>query len=326
MRKRDILKAAALAAATLPTVARANTGFPTRPVRMIVGFTAGGTIDVVARILGESLSQALGQPFVVENRIGANGMIAAEAVARSRPDGYTLFVSNSSTFTLVRSLVANPPYDPERSFVPIASVLSVPLILSVRADDPALAEVRTLADLVAMARRQPGRIAYGSAGMGNITHLGFEMLGRAAGVQMLHVPYNGAAAAQVALLSGNVSVILDTMSAVPQIRAGRLRPLAVTSRTRIPELPETPTVAESGFPGFEITFWVGIFAPAGTPDDVIGVLDARLRAATANPQVQELLRAQGIPDLIVGDAFRRKIAAESAALSAIAREVGIRPQ
>lgn len=324
MRKRDLLKGAALT--MLPGGAWAQGSYPTRPVRMLVGFTAGGTIDVVARILGENLSQSLGQPFVVENRIGANGMIAAEAVARSRPDGYTLFVSNSSTFTLVRSLVANPPYDPERSFRPIASVLSVPLILCVNATDAAMANVRTLADLIAMARQRPGQINYGSAGMGNITHLGFELLGKAAGLQMVHVPYNGAAAAQTALLSANVSVILDTMSAVPQIRGGRLRPLAVTARTRIAELPDVPTVAESGFPGFEITFWAGIFVPAGTPDEVVNVLETRLRAAVANPAVRDLLRAQGMPDFIAGEAFARKIATETAALTGIAREVGIRPQ
>lgn len=326
MRKREFLTGAALTVAMVSGIAEAAPGYPTRPVRMVVGFVPGGTIDLVARILGEQLGKSLGQPFVVENRAGANGMIAADAVARSRPDGHMLFVSNSSTITLVRSLFANPTYDPARSFRPIASVLTVPLFLCVNATDPKMADIRTVADLIAVAKSRPGGISYGSAGTGNITHLGFELLSMVSGVQMLHVPYNGAAAAQVALLSADVSVVMDTMSALPQIRSGRMRPLAVTSRARMDELPDTPTVAESGYPGFDITFWVGLFAPAGTPDDVAEVLEQRLQAALADASVRDQLRLQGVPDLVAGDAFRRKIAAETETLGAIAIRAGIRPQ
>lgn len=328
MRKRAILKAALMAgplAVMKGTAARAQ-GYPSRPVRLLVGFSPGGTIDVVARIMGENLSRALGQPFVVENRVGANGMIAAEAVARARPDGQTLFVSNSSTITLVNSLVANPSYDPVRSFRPIASVLSVPLILCVNTGDAKMADVKTFADLMAVAKSRPGGLTYGSAGNGNITHLGFELLSKVAGVQLLHVPYSGAAAAQLALLSGDVSVVMDTMSAVPQIRAGKMRPLAVTSLAPLPELPDVPTVAESGHPGFDVTFWVGFFAPAGTPDEIAQMLVQRLTAAAADPVVREQLRSQGVPEVIAGEAFMRKIAAEMEVLGAVARQAGIRPQ
>jgi tripartite-type tricarboxylate transporter receptor subunit TctC len=324
MKKRLFLKAA-LMTVTAATVARAQS-YPSRPVRLLVGFSPGGTIDVVARIMGDHLAKGLGQPFVVENRVGANGMIAADAVARSRPDGQTLFVSNSSTITLVTSLVANPSYDPVRSFRPIASVLTVPLILCVNATDAKMADVKSFADLIAMTKSRPGGLTYGSAGNGNITHLGFELLSKAAGVQLLHVPYNGAAAAQLALLSGDVSVVMDTMSAVPQIRAGKMRPLAVTSLSRLPELPDVPTVAESGHPGFDVTFWVGFFASAGTSDEVAHALEQRLTAAAADPAVREQLRSQGVPEVIAGDAFAKKIAMETEMLSAVAKQAGIRPQ
>jgi tripartite-type tricarboxylate transporter receptor subunit TctC len=247
-------------------------------------------------------------------------------VARARPDGHTIFVSNSSTITLVNSLVANPTYDPIRSFRPIASVLTVPLILSVNATDARMAGVRTLADLIAMARRQPGAIAYGSAGNGNITHLGFELLANVAGVQLLHVPFRGAAAAQTALLAGDVSVVMDTMSAVPQIRAGRMRALAVTSLSRLPDLPDVPTIAESGHPGFDVNFWVGFFAPAGTEDAIARTLEQSLTAAVADPAVREQLQSQGVPQVIAGDAFASKIAREMQILGEAARRAGIRPE
>lgn len=325
MKKRQLLALTSLALANGPIAARAQ-AYPSRPVRLMVGFTAGGTIDVVARIVGEHLAKSLGQPFVVENRPGANAAIAAELVARARPDGQTLFVSNSSSITLVNALVANPPYDPVRSFRALGSVLTVPLIICVNASDARMAEVRTLADLLTMARSNPGALAYGSAGPGNITHLGFELLSKVAGVQMLHVPYNGAVAAQVALLSGNVSVIMDTMSAVPQIQAGRMRPLAVTTLSRLPALPDVPTVAESGHAGFDVSFWVGFFAPAGLPDPIALQLEQQLAAAVNDPAVREQLRSQGVPDVILGDAFRQKIQREIETLTVVARQAGIEPR
>lgn len=298
--------------------------WPSRPVRLLVGFAPGGTIDVVARVIGEQLSGSLGQPFVVENKAGANGMIAAEITARAEPDGYTVFFSNSSTITLTPSLMRGLKYDPAADFAPVTTVVSVPLILVVNPEMPEAASIRTVADLVALAKRPQAKVDYGSAGQGNITQLAFELLNSRADVQMTHVPYRGAAAAQAAPLGKEVLTVFDTLAAIPLVKTGRLRALAVSSAERLPALPEVPTVAESGFPGFDITFWVGVFVPKATPAALVDRLAASIEAATRVPTVRERLEAQGTILTLSPSRFAAKVTAETKELAAVAAKANIR--
>jgi tripartite-type tricarboxylate transporter receptor subunit TctC len=326
MRKSTLLSAAFGAMAVLATAGQAMAqAYPNKPVKLIVGFTAGGTIDVTARIIGQQLQQKLGQPFVVENKVGANGMLAAETVAQAPADGYTVFVSNSSTITLNPTLFKNTiRYQPMRDFAPVSTVVSVPLVLAVNATDPDTASIRTVADLVARAKASPGTLNYGSAGNGNITHLAFELFSDMAGLKMTHVPYKGAAAAQTALFGKEVSVIFDTMSALPHIKSGRLRPLAVSSSARVAELPNVPTMQESGFAGFDVSFWVGVFVPKATPQAVVDTLNREIAAAAAEPAVAERLVTQGTILTQSPADFAAKIAAETKQLEGVVVKANIK--
>lgn len=312
-----------LAVAGLSTAAMAQ-AYPSRPVKLVVGFSPGGTIDVVARIIGEHLAAKLGQPFVVENRTGANGMIAAESVARAEPDGYSVFVSNSSTITLNPTLFKDLKYKPQSDFAPVTTVISVPLILAVNPEHPQGANIKSLKDLVALAKSKPGEVPYGSAGNGNITHLAFELLSQKAGIQMIHVPYRGAAAAQTAAFTKEVTVIFDTLSAVPHVKAGKLRALAVSSTQRLPALPDVPTVAELGFPGFDISFWVGIFLPKATPAEIVDLLNREIIAATNVPAVRAKLEPQGSILTQSPVQFAAKIKEETSALAEVVAKGNIK--
>ncbi len=316
------LSACALLAGTGHALAQT---YPDKPVKMVVGFTAGGTIDVTARIIGQQLQQKLGQPFVVDNKVGANGMLAAETVAQAPADGYTIFVSNSSSITLNPTLYKNTiRYQPMRDFAPVTTVLSVPLVLAVNATDPAMANIKTVADLVAKAKAAPGVLNYGSAGNGNITHLAFELFSDMAGMKMTHVPYKGAAAAQTAIFGKEVSVIFDTMSALPHIKSGRLRPLAVSSAARVADLPNVPTMQESGFADFDVSFWVGIFVPKATPQAVINLLNKEIAAATAVPDVAERLLKQGSIQIQSPAEFATKIVNETKQLEGVVVKANIK--
>lgn len=317
------LMALGVLSAAKPVLAQ---NYPTRPVKVIVGFSPGGTIDVVARIIGERLSSKLGQPFVIENRTGANGMIAAEAVARSEPDGHTIFVSNSSTITLNPTLFKDLRYNPERDFTPITTVVSVPLILAVNPENPNSANIKTLADFVAAVKQKPGELPYASAGNGNITHLAFEQLSQRAGIKMIHVPYRGAAMAQVAALSQEAFAIFDTLSVIEHVKSGKLRALAVSSPERLAALPDVPTVAESGYPGFDITFWVGVFVPKATPAAVVKILQEQITSAAADPTVQARLAPQGIVSVLSAADFAAKIQKETKDLAAIVAASNIKAE
>jgi tripartite-type tricarboxylate transporter receptor subunit TctC len=300
--------------------------YPTKPVKLVVGFAPGGTVDVVARIIGESLSSKLGKPFVIENRTGANGMLAATALAQSEPDGYTIFVSNSSTITLNPTLFKDIKYNPERDFAPITTAVAVPLILAIEPGNPQTAGIKSLADLVALAKAKPGMPIYGSAGNGNITHLAFELLSQKAGIQMLHVPYRGAAAAQVAVLSHEVMMVFDTLAAVQHVKAGKFRALAVSSSERLPALPDVPTVAELGYPGFDVTFWVGFFVPKATPAAIVDLLHKEIVSAANDPAVRARLEPQGAVMTLSPVAFAEKIQKETRELADVVAKANIKAE
>jgi tripartite-type tricarboxylate transporter receptor subunit TctC len=301
-------------------------GYPTKAVKLVVGFAPGGTIDVVARIVADKLGSRLGKPFVVENRSGANGILAATAVAQSDPDGYTIFVSNSSTITLNPTLFRDIKYSPERDFAPITTVISVPLILAVDTTNPQTAGIKTLADLVALAKSKPGMVTYGSAGNGNITHLAFELLSQKAGIQMLHVPYRGAAAAEVGLLGHEVMVVFDTLSAVQLVNAGKFRALAVSSSERLASLPDVPTIAELGYPGFDVTFWVGLFVPKATPAAIVDLLNKEIVTGATEAAVRERLEPQGNVLTLSQAAFAEKIQKETRELADVVAKANIKAE
>lgn len=295
--------------AALPATASAA-DYPNAPVKFVVGFSPGSTIDIVARIVGDALATRMGQTIVVENRTGANGMIAARMVAQAKPDGYTILVSNSSSITVNPLLYKDLQYHPLKDFEPVTTVVSVPFILTINAENPRVSGVNDVKSLVELARRNPNTVSYGSAGNGNLMHLAGAQLATMSDVQMLHVPYRGAAPMEAGLLSKEVDFGFDTLSGVPLIKAGKLKALAVSTAQRWHDLPDVPAVAELGYPDFDISFWVGVFAPAGTPPAIVDRLNREIAAAAKDPAVRARLAAQGNPSTQSPKEFRQKIADE----------------
>ncbi|MCK1422825.1 tripartite tricarboxylate transporter substrate binding protein [Bradyrhizobium sp. 180] len=300
--------------------------YPARPVKIMVGFSAGGPVDVVARIIGDRLSNKLGQPFVVENRAGANGMIAAEGVARADADGYTILACNSSTITLNKTLFRDIRYDPEKDFAPLTTVVSAPLVLVVNPENPKTANIKSVADLVAAAKAAPGALAYGSGGNGNLAHLAMELLSQKAGIKMIHVPYRGGSASEVGLLAQEVLAVFDPLSAVPLVKAGKLRALAVSSAERLPSLPDVPTVAEAGYPGFDISFWVGFFMPKATPAPILETLHREIITAAKDPSVEDKLGSQGVVSVLSPTEYAAKIAKETKELADVVAAASIKAE
>ena len=297
--------------------------YPAKPVRLLVGFSPGSATDIIARIVGGALNAKFGQPFVVENRPGANGLLAANAVAKSKADGYTLLVTNSSAMTVNPLLYKDAQYNTLKDFVAITPVVDGHFILTTNPANPRTASVASFNDLIALAKGKPGTLTYGSAGAGNLAHLGIELLGTKAGISMVHVPYRAASVAQTALLAGEVDFNFDTPSSIAQIKAGKLKALAVTMPRRWPELPEVPAIAEF-FPGFDVSFWFGFFAPAGTPDSVVQTLNREIIAATNQASLREQLARQGGILTLSPEAFAAKIGAETAQNADVIRRANIR--
>ena len=286
--KRTLCAAALLVAGT--GAALAQGAYPHKPIRFVVGFSPGSSIDTVARILAEHLKTKLGQTVTVDNRTGANGMLAATELARAQPDGYTVLVSNSSTITVNPLLYGKKmQYDVQRDLAPVSLVVSVPFILTVNPDKDTTAKVMNWR-LVKPPRAAP---LLRSAGVGNLTQLSMELLTSQAGVKMTHIPYKGSAPAQLGLLSKEVDSAFDNPAAMGQIRAGKLRAIAVSSAQRWRDLPDVPSIAEQGYPGYDISFWVGAFVPAHTPPAVVKVLSDAMKAATEDPTTKALLAQQG---------------------------------
>jgi tripartite-type tricarboxylate transporter receptor subunit TctC len=285
-----ITRRAAIAGALLPFAARAQAPeWPSRPVRFIVPYPPGGPTDIMGRIVAQAVQGPLGQPFVVENRAGANGLIGSEQAARAAPDGGT-FLVNASAHVIVPHLTPNMPIDVLADFVPVTNIAAVPLWLVV---NPAL-PVRSVADFIAYARANPGRISYASSSSGGATHLAGELFKQLTGTDMVHVPYRGSGPAVQDLIAGNVQAMFDSVpSSAASARDGRLRALAVSTRTRIAPFPDLPTIAEAGVPGYEISTWYGIWAPARTPPAIINRLQQAVAAAARNPETRARFDALG---------------------------------
>lgn len=263
--------------------------YPERAVKIVVGFPPGGGNDVLARLLGENLQAQLGQPFIIENRPGANGFIAFDAVKRAEPDGYTLLIGPSSGMAVNPAIYKTLPYDPLADFAPVSMIGGFPLIITVHPDTA----YQSLTDLVNDAKAKPGAVDYGSAATS--FQLATEMFAQEAGVSFNHIPYKGSAQVVQAVRGKQVPMTFaDSAAAIAQVNAGALRPLAVTSQERISSLPTVPTVAESGYPDYEMVLWSGLFAPAGTSQDVIGQLQAAVQKAMQDPAMQSRLEALGV--------------------------------
>jgi tripartite-type tricarboxylate transporter receptor subunit TctC len=264
--------------------------YPNHPIRLVVPFPAGGTTDILARAIAQKLSESLGQPFVVDNRPGAGGNIGADIVAKSAPDGYTLLMGTVGTQAINVSLYAKMPYDAAKDFAPVVLVAGVPNVLVVNPSVP----VKTVQELLKLAKDKPGSINFASSGNGTSIHLSGELFKTMTGAQIAHVPYKGSAPALTDLLGGQVQIMFDNLpSAMPHIKAGKLRAVAVTSAKRAPALPELPTIAESGVPGFEASSWFGILAPAGTPREIVTRINAEANKALQSADMKEKLLAQG---------------------------------
>ena len=272
-----------------PLQALAQAPWPDRPIRMIVPFAAGASTDGVARLLASKLAVRLGQPVVVENRGGAGGSIGTDAVVKAAPDGYTLLFASSTIVTTAAS-GKKLPYDPVKDLTPIGETGSVPFLIVV----PPAVSASSLSELISLARAKPGTFSYGTGGVATITHLGTEMFASAARVQLLHVPYKGVGEALPDLLSGRLQLLLPTMAVgLPQIRAGKVRGLAVTSLRRSPLAPEIPTAAESGLPGFEVEAFWGVLGPVRLPAPIVKRLNDAINAVLAMPDVRESLAREG---------------------------------
>jgi tripartite-type tricarboxylate transporter receptor subunit TctC len=268
----------------------AGQSWPAKPVRMLVPFPPGGGVDFAARIVGRHLAERLGQPVVVENRAGANGIIALEALKLAAPDGYTVAAASNGPLVINPSMYLKLPYDPVRDFAAIGRLVDFPLLLVAHPSVPA----RNVAELITLAKAKPGTLAYSTPGIGNGGHLSTELFASMAGVDLLHVPYKGTAPAVTALLAGEVSLSLSSIPTVlPHIRAGKLRALAVGNAARLASLPEIPTIAESGVPGYEAFSWAGLIAPAGTPPEIVTRLNRELVQVLSRKDLAEQLANDG---------------------------------
>jgi len=314
--------AACLAFAALaPAVAQQ---YPNRPIRFVVPFAPGGSTDTLARTLGQKLTDALQQQVVVDNRAGANGNIGMEIVARAAPDGYSIVLGYIANLGIGPGLYARLPFDPVRDYAPITQLATSPNILVAHPSLP----VKSFRELIAYARANPGKLNYASASVASIGHLTGELLNHSAGIHMVHVPYKGSGQAVIDLLGGQVQTMFSGMSSVMQhIKAGKLRALAVTGAQRSPAVPDVPTIAESGFPGFEATAWYGVLAPAGTPKPVVTRLHGELVRALALPDVKERLNGVGF-ELVGGtpEEFAALIKSEITKWTKVVRAAKIRAE
>lgn len=282
--------ASALGLLALTPLAAQAQAFPTKAITIVVPFSAGGTTDILARVLGQFISKDLGQPVIIDNRAGAGGNIGTQLVARAAPDGYTILMGTVGTHAINQSLYPKLAFDPIKDFAPLTRVALVPNLLVANPAQP----FKTVKELMAYAKANPGKVTFGSSGSGTSIHLSGELFKQMAGVDLQHVAYKGSAPAVNDLLGNHIAIMFDNMpSAISHVKAGKLRPLAVTTAQRSPALPDVPTVAEAGVPGYEATSWFGLLAPAKTPAPVVAKLNAAILKALADPDVKNKLLEQG---------------------------------
>lgn len=280
---------AAGVAAGAPGLASAGT-YPDKPIRLVVPFTPGGSTDILGRTIGDQLTRAWGQTVIIDNVPGAGGSIGADRVAKAPADGYTLLMGHIGTLTVTPSLYPHLPYDPVKAFAPVAWIARVPNVLVVHPSVP----VKSVKELVAYAKANPGKINYGSGGNGSAAHIATEYFDLVTGAKMQHVPYKGTAPAVIDLVAGQIQLMFTGVPAVlSQVQSGQLRALAVSSPHRIQAMPQLPTVAESGYPGFEADQWYGVVAPAGTPKDIIAKLNQQINKSLSSPEIRTRLASEG---------------------------------
>jgi len=316
------LSLAAVAAATLLSGVAAAQPYPSRPVRIVVGFQAGGGTDIAARVIAQKLADALGVTFIVDNRPGAAGNIGADIVAKANADGYTILMANSTI--AIPSLSVKLPFNVKKDFAPISNIALGPSVLLVNPSLP----VTDVKGLVALAKAKPRTLIYGSGGVGNVTHLAMELLVSMTGIEMTHIPYKGAAPSVVGLLSGEVQLLFAGISGVlAQISAGKVRALGVSISQRSPALPNVPTIAEAGLPGYYAASWYGLMVPAGTPNSTIDILAKQIGTIMRVPEVKEKMLAQGFEP--VGDTpaqFGKFISEEILRWEQVVKRAGIKPE
>jgi len=325
MMKRQLCRAAVLGLVLMlgvfqAEIAVAADDYPTRPIRLVVGFPPGGTTDVLARMLATRLSQKLGRQFVVENKAGASGMIGTNEVARAKPDGYTLLFS-SSTMATYRALYANTPFDAQKDFAPVAALATTPYLLVVHPSLP----VKSLSELITYAKAHPGEVNYAASAPGGGQHLGWEMLKRMTQTDLLYVPYSGTGAAMPDLLSGRLQAAIDNVAVLTQqVRANTLRPLVVTGPRRSPLLPDVPTAMESGLQGFDVVGWFALFAPAGTPEPIVAQLSKAVDEVMNEPTTRQSFQELGAePEYGAPQALQTLLQAEIERWEELIRQAGI---
>ena len=317
----------ALASAVIAISAIAEAGedgWPQRPLRLVVPFPAGSSTDIIARIVAQKLSHRLGQQIVIENRAGASGNIGADAVAKATPDGYTIGIATASTHAVAASLSPNLPYDPIRDFAPVAMIGSQPYVLVLHPALPA----HNLAELIALAKAKPGTLNYGSAGVASLAHLATELFASMAGVNIVHVPYKSSSQSMTDMITGRLDMQFATIApSLPNIRAGQLRALVTSGKTRVAALPELPTVAEAGIAGYEAALWVSFVVPSDTPPKIIARLNREVNGVLESSDGTEALVAQGMaPELGPPEALTERIRGDIEKWRGVAARAGIRPQ
>jgi tripartite-type tricarboxylate transporter receptor subunit TctC len=313
-----VAAAAIILSAGFPGLALAQAGYPDKPIRLIVPFPPGGGTDILGRIVGDKLSTTLGWKVVVENKAGAGGTVGLDAASKAKPDGYTLVIAQTSNLSIAPSIMSGLPYDPVKNFAPVRLIAAVPLAIVVGANSP----IKSMGDLVAAAKANPGKLLFASPGNATVAHLAGEYFQKVAGVKYTHVPYKGTAQALPDVISGRASFFVASIeSATAQVKSGQLRAIAVTSLKRAPQWPDVPTVAESGYPGFEAITWFGVAVPAGTPAPIVARLDAEVSKVLDAPDVKE--RLNGKED--VGPAeFAALIKSDHDKWASVVKEAGIK--
>ena len=313
--------------ATLALVAATHAAaqaWPTKPIRLVVPFPPGGAVDFYARVVQQPLSEVLGQTVVIDNKAGASGMVGAEAVAKAPPDGYTLLLGNIASLAINVGIYPKMPYDPLKDFTPIVRTVDVNYVLVVHPSVP----VKSVPELIAYAKANPGKLSYGSAGSGSLPHLGTELFKAQTGTDMVHVPYKGGGPMVTDLLGGSVQVVIgDQANLMPHVQSGKLRALAVATPKRSPNAPDLPTIAETGLAGYDATAWQGLVGPAGMPPDVVKRLNEAFNKVMAMPAVREKLVGGGLePVGGTPEQFGRFIGSEIAKWTKIAKDVGAKAE